>query len=277
MADFLTKKKVLILGLSCNNETYLKEERTALGSWASCIKNGLYPNFNIYFFRNGNEDKIDHENNIIYVKANDDISHTYVKTIKALALSLDNIDFDYVIITNTATILNINLIDRFVNSNLINEDYYYGCEFMFPIRLIPFFRGTFILLSKKNILKLDFDIDADRNGDNDAMIFDNFCKIDNVYYTFLSKMKQLKGISDFRNLSLKDIGSNFCINTKVFDRKNSDVILVNLLGCSSLLTCDNKIYELNKLVYNPKYITTNVGIFDVVKITDESRIKGIDW
>lgn len=273
MAD-IEKKKVLILGLSCNLPEYLREEHIALSSWGDCIKNGTYPNFEICFFRSGEKPEIYKEKNLMLVDAKDDISHTYSKTIKALSLALTYFDFDWIVLTNTATILNINLIDRFVNSNLINEDCYYGAELMFPIRLVPFFRGTFILLSRKNIMKLNFNIDFDKPGDNDSCIFDDFCRIDNIYNTFLSKMKQLKGIIDIKELSLDKIGSNFCINTKVFDRKNSDVIIPLLIGCSSILNCDHNIYDLNDLVFAPKYITTNIGKFEVKKITDDSRING---
>ena len=266
------KKKILILGLSCNLDDYIKEEKFALNTWGRDIKE--YDNFELYFFKSGECTKIDTLNNIIYVQSHDEINYTWEKTLKALKLSLLSFDFDWVILTNTATVLNIKLIDQFVNSDLINEDNYYGCELMCPVKIVPFFRGNFIMLSRKTLKSLDYDFSKNLEGDNDIQLFDYLCSKDNVYKTFLSKLIQVNGITDIKNIKLNNIGSNFCINTKIFDRTNPDLIILNIVGCSSLIFSDKNSYDLKKLIWSPKYMTANNGIFEINKISEESRISG---
>lgn len=268
------KNKLLILGLSCNLDQFIREEKICFNTWAKPIREGKYKNISMYFFRGAENESIDEENGVMFVKGRDDISHTYEKTYNALQFSLKIFDFDWVIITNTATVLNLPLINELLNSNLLDENKYYGGEFIFPIKLTPFFRGNFILLSKTNIKKLKPD-NSDL-GANDIVIFDEFLKIDNIYANYLKKFVQLNGVFDIKRISINEIGSNFFISTKAYDRKNSDAIVVNIVGCTSLLKSDKKKYDITKLLYAPKYITANTGMYKIEKIEDYSRIKGLD-
>jgi len=258
--------KILILSMSCNNPVYESEEKIVLETWGNDIINGKYDNISLYFFTSGTEDKIDESNHKIYVDAFDDLSHTYEKTSMAYKMCLNTFDFDWIILTNTATVLNIPLINRLANSGMLDEEKYYGCELLLPLRMVAFFRGNFIMLSKKVIKSLDLNYHG--IAPNDVFIFEQLDVQNKVHKKFLQKFVQLKSIVDFKMFSIDEIGSNFAISTKIFERKNHDIIKSNIIGSYYLLKSDENVYDLNEIVYEPRFITTNNGLFKVEKFYD---------
>jgi hypothetical protein len=262
------KKKLLILGLSCNADCYLTEEKLAFNTWAKPIKDKVYDNIELYFFRRGETEMIDEKKHVIFVDIADDLNHTYEKMYRAITIAKKEINFDYLVITNTATVLNLKLIDEFINSDVINDEKYYGGEMVLPVFCPVFFRGDFILLAKK---KVEILAEKQCYCENDMEPFFQFMMAEELksYDEFFKRMVQVKAVGDIKRININDIGSNFYVNCKAYDRKNSDAIIVNIVGVTSLIFSDKKKYDLKNLIYyTPKEINTNIGNFKIEK-TDE--------
>lgn len=261
------KKKLLILGMSCNADCYLTEEKLAFNTWAKPIKDKVYDNIELYFFRRGETEMIDEKNHVIFVDIADDLNHTYEKMYRAITIAKKEISFDYLVITNTATVLNLKLIDEFINSDVIIDDNYYGGEMVLPINCPVFFRGDFILIAKKSV-----EILTERKYylENDIEPFFQFMlESKNSYKNFFLKMIQVKAVGDIRRINVDDIGSNFYVNCKAYDRKNSDAIIVNIVGVASLIFSDKKKYDLKNLIYTtPTEINTNIGNFKIERVDE---------
>lgn len=270
----MKKKKILILSMLANIPKYIRESDIVRNTWAKDIFIGKYENIGLFFFtasENG-EEFVDYDRHILYVNSNDGIFNTGEKQDRAFKLSVDLFDFDYVVVTNTATVLNLKLIDDFVNSDIIDENLYYGGDFVMQLKVYPFFRGDFILLSKKNVMRIiskSKEIDFSTCFANDLYIFEALFRNDIESAVFLRKFKCVKCIDKFENeFSLNQIGSNFYINTKMKGTKNSDLVICNVVGAYSLLNSDKKKYDIIKdnLVHNIDIVETVVGRFRIEKI-----------
>lgn len=257
--------KLLILSMSCNRDDYLFEEKIILNTWGKPIINGEYDNIKLWFFRGGEETRLDEENHVLFVKESDTLKSTYKKNLAAFNFFIENDDFDWVIMTNTSTVLNIPLLNKLVNSDILEEDNYYGGELIMQLKSYPFFRGDLILLSRKVVQTLDYH-DCDKY--NDVAIFNSLICKDVYFHNFLNKLRQLKSVFDITHINLNDIGSYFSIRTKQYDRKNTGIISINIVGCYSFLCSDKKEYDLKTLVYSPKYVETNNGIYQLKKIEE---------
>ena len=148
------RKKCLILSMSSNlEERFLIEETCIMNTWGKDVaKNN---DFDIFFFRGGYEkSEIDYEHKLIKVACKDDIFSTSEKMKLAHDLIKD-FEYDYLLLTNTSTYLNIDLLDMFINSNYIKKDAIY-CRICFwhydnyNIGVLPVIGGDFILIGKEN-------------------------------------------------------------------------------------------------------------------------------
>lgn len=271
----MNKKKVLILSLLSNITKYIRESNIVKNTWGKEILMGNYDNMQLFFFmasENGTE-YIDYDSNIIYVNADDGFWHTGEKQCRAFKVAINFFDFDYVIVTNTATVLNLKLINEFVNSDFIDEDLYYGGNFILQLNTYPFFRGDFILLSRKNVMNIinnSEKVNFETYFANDMFIFNALMHYDLYSNIFLSKFRCVKCIDKFENeFSLNQIGSNFYINTKMKDTKNPDLVICNVVGAYSLLNSDKKKYDIIKdnLVHDIDIVETVSGRFKIEKIS----------
>lgn len=261
--------KLLILSMSCNREDYIFEEKVIRNTWGKPIINCEYENIELCFFRGGKITEYDEENHVLTVDEQDDLSSTYKKNLKAIKYFLVNSDFDWVLITNTSTVMNVPLINKFINSEIINEEYYYGSSLCFPLLNTPFFRGDFMLLSRKTVENLEY---GQKDFANDTAIFRHLLTKDNDYSLFLSKLRQVKSCVDFKRINLNGIGSNFMFRVKTYERKNPDTIPITSVGVFNFMNADKNEYDLNTLVYPPKYVEANVGIFKIEKIKEFDKI-----
>ena len=272
----MKKKKILILSMLSNQAKYIMQSNIVKNTWGKEILIGKYDNMQLFFFmasENGTE-YIDYESNIIYVNADDGFWHTGEKQCRAFKVAINVFDFDYVIVTNTATVLNLKLIDKFVNSDVIDENLYYGGNFILQLKKYPFFRGDFILLSRKSVLNIinkSKDVDFVDCFANDLYIFDALIRNDLTTDTFLKKFRCVKCIDNFKNeFSLNQIGSNFYINTKMKDIENSDLVINNIVGSYSLMNSDKRDYEFtnDNLVKPIDVVETVIGRFKLEKIEE---------
>ena len=150
----MEKKKIIVLVMSCNNKFFEKEELVCRDTWVKPILDGRFDNIEYYSYVGGREESyIDFNEHRIYCKSGDGIYETYQKTYEVFNL-LDkyNIKYDYIFRTNTSTVVNVGLLDAFINSGL-NDEYVYCGEIYtigLPCPLINsiYARGNSIILSR---------------------------------------------------------------------------------------------------------------------------------
>lgn len=269
-------KRLLILSMLCNQEKYIKQSLMIRQTWGRNVLSNSLENVEMYFFTKSESDKeyIDYDNHIIYVNASDDLFNTGEKTIEAFKMAINFFNFDYCVLTNTATVINIDLVNKFINSNLIDENCYYGGNLIYRITNPLFFRGDFILLSRKNINLVAINGSAIKNhifyGANDVMIFVSlFENTKDGEQNLLKKYKAVCCIDDFeRDFLINDIGRNFYVNLKMLKNDNNDIILNNIIGVTSLIESDKREYDMSELVFSPKTIMTVNGVYKIEKILE---------
>ena len=148
--------------MSCENEFFIHEEQLARETWLKDIIDGKYPNINYLIYRGGS-DKNYLEGDVYHIHCEDDIKNTFKKTWCALNYVqkeiFDKLDDDeyypYVFRTNTSTYVNVPLLEAFVNSLNIEEEYqnlwcselYSLSEGYCPYPLMLFGRGNGLLMS----------------------------------------------------------------------------------------------------------------------------------
>ena len=142
-------KKILLLVQSCNNELFEKE--------IECIKetyaNNLPSNIDFIYYT-GDNDKEELVENYLKLTCSDDIYSTFRKTYCALwFLHINNMQYDYIVKTNTSTYINIKLLNEIINS--IEDDKKLYCTELYslsdgccPMPLALYARGNCIILSK---------------------------------------------------------------------------------------------------------------------------------
>lgn len=255
--------KLLILALSCNLKKYLDEEDIIRRTWGKDIDIGMYPDIDYYFFRSSEQYGIDRNQKVIYVKCGDTLKETAQKTNKVFFVAIKQFDFDYVLLTNCSTFLNLKLINNFINSEFIDKDKIYTGEFFAPLQMTSFIRGNFILLSKKYAeYIISKNIICDNANDVDISI-----KL-MMYFQYHDKF--LDSIREVESIKKLDI-----YNEKMLDK--SFYIYLKRNGDDSDIEKDSEIlYEkLSKietikfspeLVFPIKYVTTVRGIFKIEKI-----------
>lgn len=149
-------KKILVLVLSCSIPIYEEKERFIRETW---MKDALREEsiVDFYFFKASltGENKIDKENRIIYVSANDWRDRTFQKTMKALKLLKDaEIDYDVLLRVNISTYINIPMAVKFIQENVSFDSLhcYAGAlcnnPWFQPLNL-PFMQGEVLIFSKK--------------------------------------------------------------------------------------------------------------------------------
>ena len=158
-------KRILVLVMSCNEDFFKKEEIICRHTWAKPIFDKEYDNIE-YFSYTGGHDRsyVDFNDHHIYCKSGDGIFETYQKTYEVFTL-LDKFDisYDYIFRTNTSTVVNVGLLNAFINSKDINENYVYCGEIYTiglpcPLTNSIYPRGNSVIYSKKiiDVIK-DFD------------------------------------------------------------------------------------------------------------------------
>lgn len=122
-----TDKKILILSMSCNHPYFKSLLSVVKDTWVKSIINKEYENVEWFAYTACDKKhpvpEIDYKDHIIYVDSKDDLYSTYDKTQKAYNMIKNQIDFDYVVRTNTSVFINIDNLNKKLNthnsSNLI--------------------------------------------------------------------------------------------------------------------------------------------------------------
>lgn len=141
--------------MSCEDEFFNKECDVIKETWGQTIND--FENIDLIIYKGTTDStRYDKQEKTLYVRCEDDLEHTYKKTYYALNYINRKLDYDYIFRTNTATYVNINLLNEFVQG-LDNDEITWAtdlyslscCKCPYPLYL--FGRGNGLLLSKSNV------------------------------------------------------------------------------------------------------------------------------
>jgi len=99
--------KLCILCMSCNQQIFKYQEDVCRNTW---IRRAHELNIDTYIYTSSNRDYID--NDIIYCNCQDDLKHTFEKTIKAIS-QINYKEYDYILRTNLTTYINCDLLIKY--------------------------------------------------------------------------------------------------------------------------------------------------------------------
>lgn len=160
------KKKILVLAMSCNQDHFREQEKVVRETWAKPILEGKYDNIDYWSYTASSDNKewIDKEKHVIYCSGGDGIYQTYQKSVSCFRqLINNNIEFDYIYRTNTSTVLNVGLLNAFVQTLNPDDMVLWGGELYAigvpcPTPYSIYLRGNSLIMSKKHIeMILDLD------------------------------------------------------------------------------------------------------------------------
>ena len=111
--------EIVILSMLSCNLLFMKEFRI-LKAYFNNMKETLKHHFTyIGYIGNSNEDFYDDETRILHLSCPDDVNHTFEKTQKALFFVNEHFSkYRFVFRTNTSTVVNLRLLDRFIDTDI---------------------------------------------------------------------------------------------------------------------------------------------------------------
>ena len=162
--------------MSCNQDIFKYQEMVAKNTWIKHLKE---EGIDVFIYTSGKYNTIDIKNNKIYCNIEDDLNHTYEKTICALSqISIDN--FDFIVRTNLTTYINAKLLIKyceFLKEN--NYDISNGC-LCIKNNLINY-RGNSLIMNQKVVKYFLNNIYNNIDHKQDDFIFENiFINIPNL-------------------------------------------------------------------------------------------------
>lgn len=150
-------KKLIILTLCCNQQIFIDQEnRLRKTLYAKDILNNEFENVDYWTYTASTDGKY-HVNKKLHkleVPSGDDLSSTYDKTYMCFNLLLKaGIEFDYVLMTNCSTYVNVPLLKQFVDRLTNETDVYTGAVYCTknisgPYEYCLYGVGNSLLLSK---------------------------------------------------------------------------------------------------------------------------------
>ena len=254
-------KNVLIMCMSCNVDSYLLQEKYVKETWGKDIDDGLYAGFKYVFFRSGKSCFFNSEENILEVDAGDTLEDTAEKTKKAMDCLTRLFCYDYVIITNMTTYMNLRLIYDFVNSEYIENDKIYGGDFLIPLIMIPFARGNFMLFSREIAVKL-IECDKIYNMANDINICMTFLReIAKDHEVYRNSFKQVNAIREFKWFGREKLNNCFYVSLKSYGdigdvEKHMHEMHELFMNIGA---CDN----IKDAVYPVRYVSTGMRLYKI--------------
>jgi hypothetical protein len=145
-------KKIIIMLMSCNQEHFLKQEQDCIDTYLSRLPDNF--DYIIYRSNNTNTFEFDSDKHLLLVPEKDDLFNTFNKTYSAFYWLVNNMQYDYILRTNTSTYINVELLNAFVQS-LDNDTELWGSELFYDCVKQNvkgmYLRGNCLLLSKRHI------------------------------------------------------------------------------------------------------------------------------
>lgn len=185
------KKKILILGMTCNQEFFQREEvLVRQNCYAYDVLSGRYPGVDFWTYTASSDGKY-HINKKIHkvcVPSDDSLYGTFEKTQKAFRFFIEQgFEFDYIFRTNLSTHINPLTLAKFVDGipdsesgTIYSSKIYYGKNVSGPDEFSCYAVGNSILIPKMRVREIAYaDIEALR-AINKAIPdeHDNIYKID---------------------------------------------------------------------------------------------------
>lgn len=100
--------------MSCNQEHFLKQEQDCKDTYLSRLAENI--DYIIYRETELNTYDYNEKTKTLLVPSEGGIGDTFVKTYNAFLWVTRNIEYDYIFRTNTSTYVNVDLLDKFIQS-----------------------------------------------------------------------------------------------------------------------------------------------------------------
>lgn len=114
--------------MSCNQDFFIQQEKNIKELYAKDILEGLYENIDFWIYTASEDEKyhVNKSQHKLYIPCDDTLGGTYEKTYKALKLIEKlGFEYDYILRTNLSTYINVNVLNMFVNSDVIDDKHVY--------------------------------------------------------------------------------------------------------------------------------------------------------
>lgn len=213
--------------MSCEQERYINEEAIIRKTWGKNILDKKYDNVELYFYRGGSEKNfIDEENHIIYLNSGDDLDETGQKTSDCFSLLKEKeIEYDYIVRTNTSTYINIDAILQFLELDFSDNIVCGPClKINNSNKNIPFLAGYFLIIPHKIVdILSQYKL---KGPDDSAIAMALYNKFKNEYIE-----KYILEVDSIRNMNkqfFNDLSKAYCIRVK--DELNYENNIINMIG-----------------------------------------------
>lgn len=215
--------KVLFLIQSCNEERYIKEEQILRETYLKRLRKGC----SYYFYRGNGDNTL--SGDTLFLECEDDLNHTFRKTIMALTVFRKE-NYDFIVRINTSNWINIELLLDLLETLDSSKRELIGCKVVTngSTNGIPIMRGNLLILNKTIINDLFESIKKKYYSTVDDISIGlnllTYYKEIGIEYLSILKNISYKAYSD--KITNKDIENTICIRLveKIKEDNNSEII-----------------------------------------------------
>jgi hypothetical protein len=163
----MAKKKILILGMACNQEFFIREEvMVRKACYAKDVLDSRYPGIDFWTYTSSSDDKYHVNRNIhkLSVPADDTLYGTFEKTQKAFRFFLEqDFDFDYIFRTNLSTHVNPLSLSKFTDGipeseagKIFSSKIYFGKDVSGPEEYSCYAVGNSMLIPRIRVEEIAY-------------------------------------------------------------------------------------------------------------------------
>ena len=226
----VSKPKILIAIMSCNNELYLHEEQKIKDTWIRFTEN--FENIDYIIFKGG--EKTEYNDHELILNIEDDLAHTYQKNLELFKwIKENNIEYDYFIRTNCSTFLNIPLINDYLIYHFNNycDDHRVMHIETHWVDNVYIFTGKFFIFRKNHIeflMNNIQNISSEKDYYDDYYFSKAFMSGKNISY------ENSKGLSNYDYMNFKQLPIKFINNIQT---KIDNINFEDIKSYSDIETC----------------------------------------